>query len=154
MLDDGEDVQARPGQGAGLEEITREQHIRLAAQEVGPGGVLSLGRGSDAASIKNLPDGGGGDLDPDPVDAPVAPRGVLTCQAQDQGTDRTDGALAPSPPWSTGSGVTVLQEVAVPVQDGVRPDQQVELPELVHRQAMEQSGEQEPVGWRERRLGR
>jgi hypothetical protein len=50
--------------------------------------------------------------------------------------------------------VTVLQEVAVPVQDGVRADQQVELPELVHRQVMEQSGEQEPVGWRERRLGR
>ena len=108
-------------------------------------------------SIKDLPDGGGGDLDPErgqfPVDAPVGPRGVLTCQAQDQGTDRPDGAWAFSPSGSTGSGMTVLQEVAVPAQDSVRADQQ-ELPELVHRQTMEQSGKQEPVGWRERRLGR
>jgi hypothetical protein len=48
----------------------------------------------------------------------------------------------------------MLQEVAVPAQDGVRADQQLELPELAHRQAMEQSGEQEPVGRREHRFGR
>jgi hypothetical protein len=36
VLDDGEDVQARPGQGAGLEEVAGEQGVGLAAEEVGP----------------------------------------------------------------------------------------------------------------------
>ena len=37
VLDDGEDVQARAGQGAGFEEVAGEQRLGLAAQELGPG---------------------------------------------------------------------------------------------------------------------
>jgi hypothetical protein len=106
VFDDGEEVQASPGQGTSLEEITREQRIRLAAQEVGPGGVLSLGRRGDAVSIENLPDRGGGDLDAKrgqfPVDAPVAPRGVSRARRRTRaridrtvrGRPRRRGALA------------------------------------------------------------
>jgi hypothetical protein len=36
---------------------------------------------------------------------------------------------------------------------GVRTDQQLQLAEFVHRQVMKQSGKQEPIGRRERRLG-
>jgi hypothetical protein len=48
--------------------------------------------------------------------------------------------------------MTALQEVAVPAQDGVRAHQQLKPSNLVQRQVMEQSGEQKPVVWRERRL--
>jgi DNA-binding CsgD family transcriptional regulator len=37
VFDDGEAVQARPGQGAGLEEVTGQQGVGLTAQEAGPG---------------------------------------------------------------------------------------------------------------------
>jgi hypothetical protein len=63
VLDDGEDVQTRPGQGSCLEEIAGEQRFCLAAKEVGPGGALPFWRGLDAVLLEDLPDGGGGDLD-------------------------------------------------------------------------------------------
>jgi hypothetical protein len=89
-----------PGQGAGLEEVAGEQGVGLAAQEVGPGCVLALGCGWDAVLAQDLPDGGGGDLDAEggefAVDAAVAPRGVLSGQAQDQGADRADRGRAPA----------------------------------------------------------
>jgi hypothetical protein len=96
----------------------------------------SLWTGGDSMSFEDLPDGGSGDLDVErgqfAVDAPIAPRGMLTCQTQDQGTDRPDSARAPSPPRSTGSSVTMLQKVAVPAQNSVRTDQQLKSPKLIH----------------------
>jgi hypothetical protein len=40
VLDDGEGVQARPGQGAGLEEVTGQQGVGLTVQEADPGRAL------------------------------------------------------------------------------------------------------------------
>jgi hypothetical protein len=73
VLDDREDVQARAGQGAGLEEIAGEQCVGLAAEEVGPGRVLSFGCGRDAVRAEDLPDGGGGDLDAESREFAVDP---------------------------------------------------------------------------------
>jgi hypothetical protein len=75
VLDDGEDVQSGPGQGAGFEEVGGEDRVCLAAQEAGPGLVVALGCGFDAVGLEDFPDGGGGDLDFQggelAVDAPV-----------------------------------------------------------------------------------
>lgn len=54
VLDDGEDVKTRPGQGSGLEEVAGEQRVGLAAQEVGPGRALPFGRGWDAVLAEDL----------------------------------------------------------------------------------------------------
>jgi hypothetical protein len=63
VLDDGEDVRARSGQGAGFEEVACEQRVRLVVREVGPGGALAFRCGWDAVLAEDFPDGGGGDLD-------------------------------------------------------------------------------------------
>lgn len=63
VLDDGEDVQPRPSQGADLEEIAGDQCVGLAAQKVRPGRALPFGRGRDAVLLEDLPDGGGAGLD-------------------------------------------------------------------------------------------
>ena len=85
VLDDGEDVQPRSGQGAGFEEVGGEEGVRLAAQEGGPGEVVAVGRGRDAVGCEDFPDGGGGDLDDEggefAVDSSVAPAGVVAREA-------------------------------------------------------------------------
>jgi hypothetical protein len=63
VFDDGKGVQARPVQGASLEQITCQQHIGPAAQELGPGRAVAFRRGWDAVLLEHLPDRGGGDLD-------------------------------------------------------------------------------------------
>jgi hypothetical protein len=64
VLDDGEDVQPRAGQCPGLEEIGGEDRLCLAAQEGGPGLAVALGRRFDPVGPEDLPDRGGGDLEP------------------------------------------------------------------------------------------
>ncbi|MET7354897.1 hypothetical protein [Streptomyces mirabilis] len=39
-----------------------------------------------------------------------------------------------------------LEQIAVPAQDCVRADQQQEVPQLVHREVVEQAGEHRAVG--------
>ncbi|MEV0586775.1 hypothetical protein [Nonomuraea sp. NPDC050310] len=63
MLDDGEDVESRPGQGADLEEVTRQECVGLVAQEVGPAGVGALWGGSDTVLFQDPPHSGSGDPD-------------------------------------------------------------------------------------------
>jgi hypothetical protein len=81
VLNDGEDVASRSGQGVGVEEVGGEQGVRLAAQEGGPGEVVAVGRGRDVVGFEDLPDGGGRDLDSQggefAVDSSVAPTGVV-----------------------------------------------------------------------------
>lgn len=126
------DVQPRPGQCAGLEEVGGEDRVRLAAQEAGPGLLVALGRGLDPVGFEDLPHRGGGDRDPQggqlAVDAPVAPVEVLSGQAQDEGLDAADGGR-PAWPFRTGRlGMVAAEQVAVPTQDGVGGDDQVQLP--------------------------
>jgi hypothetical protein len=106
VLDDGEDVQSGPGQGAGFEEVGGEDRVGLAAQERGPGLVVALGCRLDPVVLEDLPYRRGGDLDAErgqlAVDAPVASTGVLSGQAQDEGLD---AAVAGWSTWPFGAGL-------------------------------------------------
>lgn len=50
--------------GTDFKEVPGQQCLGLAAQEVDPGRVLPFGCGRDAVLAEDLPDGGGGDPDP------------------------------------------------------------------------------------------
>jgi hypothetical protein len=79
------------------------------------------------------------------MDAPVTPAGVLTCQAQDEGLDRAAGSWAAGTLASGDGGVTAAREVAVPAQDRVRGDDQMQLPQPGAGESVQQSGEQSAV---------
>ena len=133
VLNDGEDDQPCSGQGAGVEEVGGEDGVRLTAQEVGPAEVVAVGRGLDAVGLEDFPDGGGRDLDcgagEPAVDALVPPVRVLAGEPQDESSGAAVGRWSAAAFRSGGSGV-VAAEVAVPAQDGVRGDDQVELSQL------------------------
>jgi hypothetical protein len=134
VLDDGEHVQARSGQRSGLEEVGGEDRVCLAAQEGGPGLMVALGYGLDSVALQDFPHGGGGDRDAESgqlaVDASVAPTGVLPRQAHDEGSD-TANRRRPAGPFRAGRvGVVTAEQVAVPTQNGIGRDDQVQLPQL------------------------
>lgn len=150
VLDDREDVLAPAGQGDGLDEVACQGGgVGLGAQEVGPGGGGSGGRGVDALVLEDLPDGIGGDLDAEggelAVHSAVAPRRVLPDQAQDQDADRANGGRAARPLRSAGADVALLDRVAVPSQHGVGLGQQPEPTQNLARQRHRQSGEEGSV---------
>jgi hypothetical protein len=97
--------------------------------------VAAMRRRFDAVGSEDFPDGGGSVLDGQgggfAVDAAVAPVRVLSGEPEDERSDAADGR------WSTGalgtgcSGVVSAEEVAVPAQDGVGGDDQVELAQLL-----------------------
>jgi hypothetical protein len=49
--------------------------------------------------------------------------------------------------------VTASQQIAVPAQDGVRPDQQHKVPVSFRGQVVKQPSEEEPISRREGGLG-
>jgi hypothetical protein len=71
-----------------VEEVHRQQPGRLRAQEVPPTGVAAAGRGSQARTGQDAPDGAGTDPVPQPeqltLDAPVPPARVLAGHPHDQ----------------------------------------------------------------------
>jgi hypothetical protein len=81
VFDDGEHVVGGTGQRGGGEEVAGEDGLGLAAQERGPGGVVTVRGGLDPMPFQDLPDGGGRDRDPEAgefaVDATVTPGVVL-----------------------------------------------------------------------------
>jgi hypothetical protein len=109
-----------------------------------------FGGGVDAGVFQDLPDGGGGDLDAEDeqlaVHPPVAPAGVPPGQAQYQQADGPDGT-GPAGPLGPGHGrVPAGEQRAVPVQDGVGPDQQPQLAKHGPRQSVEERRQQRPLG--------
>ena len=134
----------------GFEEVAGEQGAGLAAEEVSPGCARSFRRGWDAVLLEDLPDGGGGDRDSQgrefAMDAPVPPRGVLSGEAQDQGADGADGGRSSTPSRYAGRGMLLLEQVAVPSQDGFWTYKQQELAELARREVVEQAGKNRAVG--------
>jgi hypothetical protein len=118
VLDDGEDVQPRSGQGLSFEEVRGEDCLCLATEEGGPGLTIALGRGLDPVALQDLPDRGRGDLDAQggqfAVDSSVAPAGILLRQAQDEGIDAAHRGR-PAGPFRAGClGVVAAEQVAVP----------------------------------------
>lgn len=149
VLDDREDVLPLAGQGEGLDEVARKKRSGVESQEVGTGGGAAVGRGGEALGLENLPYGGGSDLDAEggelTVHAPVPTRRVLPHQAQDQNADRADRGRAT---WSlrpAGAGVTLLHQVAMPAQHGVRSDQQPQATPDRARQRGEERREESPA---------
>ena len=127
MLDDRQDVQTGAAQGDGLEEVAGEQCIGLGAEEAGPGGSGALGCWVDPGLVQDFPHGGCSDLDTEDeefaVDAAVAPARILLCQAQHQLADGADGAGAARTAGAGPGGVAARQQVPVPAQQCLWPDQ-------------------------------
>jgi hypothetical protein len=71
------------------------------------------------------------------VQAPVAPTGVLSGQAQDQGSDGADRARSASAPGPGSGGVPAGDQVTVPAQDRVRAHQQPHTSKYVLRGAVQ-----------------
>jgi hypothetical protein len=95
--------------------------------------AIAAGHGIDTGIPEDFPNRRRRDLDPEggqfAVEAPVTPVGVLIRQADDQLLDAANGGR-PTGPFRPGChGVSVAEEVAVPAQDGVRGDDQVQLPQ-------------------------
>jgi hypothetical protein len=86
--------------------------------------------GVDSLGSENLPDCGRCHRDAEQgefaVDAPVAPAGVLGCQAQHEVADRGEGARTPGSLVHARSSVAVFDQVAMPAQHGVWADQEPE----------------------------
>ena len=105
VLDDSKDEQPRSGQGADFDEVGGQESLRLAAQEAGPGEVITVRRRWDAVDFEELPDSGRRDRDSHDgeltVDSPVAPIGVVACQTQDKDSDATDSRASTG---SSGAG--------------------------------------------------
>src|ERR1035437_4646643 len=110
------------------------------SQEVSPGGGGALGRRVDPGLLQDLPHGGGSDLDPKDeefaVDAPVTPARILPCQAQHQLADGADGARTTRAPRAGSGRVAARQQVPVPAQHCLGPDQHPEPAEHIPRAAV------------------
>ena len=157
VLDDRQHVDTGAAQGDRLEEVAGEQGPGLGAEEVSPGGGGALGCRVDPGLLKDLPDGGGGDLDPEDeqfaVDAAVAPAGILSCQAKHQLADGADGARPARAPGAGSGRVAARQDVPMPAQHCLGSDQQAEPSEHVPREPVQQGGQERPVARAEPRPG-
>jgi hypothetical protein len=115
--------------------------------------MLRWGRWVDAVGLEDLPDGGGGDLDTErgefAVHPPVPPARVLSDQAQDEGAYGAGGGRAAGPLGPAGARVTLIHQVAVPAQDGVRSHQQPQAAQHLAGQGREKGSEEGPVLRRE-----
>jgi hypothetical protein len=94
VFDYGQHVEAGAGQRHGFEEVRGDDGLGLGAQERRPGAARTIRCRIDPGVFEDLPDGRGGDFDPQDeqlaVDAPVSPAGILPSQAQHQRPDRSD----------------------------------------------------------------
>lgn len=75
----------------------------------------------------------------------VSPGRVLADQAQDQGPDRAYGRWPATPFPFRNVHLPLLREVAVPAQDRVRPDEQLQPSQDRPGQGLQQCGEERPV---------
>lgn len=127
------------------------QLLEFLVPEVGGGRAFPLRGGWDAVLTEDLPDRGGGDLDAQrrelTVDPAIPPRAVFVGQAQDQDqdADRADSGRAAASPRYASRGMAPLEQVPVPAMDGVRAYQQEKVAQLVHREVVEQAGEDSAV---------
>ena len=83
------------------------------------------------------------------MDAAVAPAGILSCQAQHQQADGADSARTARTAGVRPGGVAAHQQVPVPAQHCLWPDQQPEPAEHIPWEPVQQSGQERPVDRRE-----
>ena len=99
MLDEEQDVQAAQEHGVDVEEVGREDRLRLSVQERPPGLPRPGGRRVDAGVLEDLPHRRRGQPVPKAgqlaVDAPVPPARVLPCHLQHQRPHGGGGARPP-----------------------------------------------------------
>ena len=109
------------------------------------------GGGVDSGLVQDLPDGGRGERDPEreqfAMHSPISPAGVLACQAQYQGPDRPQRAGSAEAARPGHHRVAASDQVAVPLEDRVGPDQQPQAPQGRPRQRVQQRGQPRPIGW-------
>ncbi|MFI7233144.1 hypothetical protein ACIBO5_59050 [Nonomuraea angiospora] len=146
VLDDGQDVLTPPVKGDGLDEVAGRQRASWGAQKVGPGRGRPLGCRINAFPLEDLPDRGRRNRDAErgelSVHPPVAPRWILPDQAQDEGTDGTDGSRAPAPFRHAGTSMTPFHQIAVPPHDGIGPDEESHATQDVTGQRCQEGGEE------------
>ena len=150
VLDDRQHEQVHARHGDRLEEIAGKHGVGLGAEKVSPGGGGAPGRRVNPGVVKDLPHGRGGSLDPEDeefaVDSAVTPARVLPGQPQYQQADGADGARPAGAPGPGSGRVAARQQVPVPAQHRVRPDQQPEPAEHVAWEPVQQGGQERPVG--------
>lgn len=92
VLDNCEAVQPREEHGVAMKEVAGENPVRLAAQELGPGGTRASWGRIETGTFEDRPDRGGADLTAHAGefsgDAPVSPVRVLVGEAQNQPAQR------------------------------------------------------------------
>ncbi len=127
VLDDRQDVHRGAGQRGRFEEVRGDDGVGLGTQERRPRAAGALRCRIDTGLLQDLPDGGRGDLHTQheqfAVNTAVSPGGVLRGQAQDQPADRPDGSWPSGLVGAGTSGVPVGDQIPVPAQHSLRPDQ-------------------------------
>jgi hypothetical protein len=84
----------------------------------------------------------------------MSPQNPAIDQAQHQQADGADGARPTRAPGAGPGRVAARQEIPVPAQHRVRPDQQPEPAKHVPREPVQQGGQERPVAREEPRPGR
>jgi hypothetical protein len=100
--------------------------------------------------MQNFPDRGRGDRDAQDqqfaVNAAVPPRAVLAGQAQHHHANRPHRRWASRTLGARDRGVPAGEQVSMPAQHGLRPDQQPNPAPHLAGEPVQQGGEQHPVG--------
>ncbi len=148
VLDEEQHVQALQEYGIDVEEVDRQDRLRLGVRERPPGLPGPSGRGVNACVFEDLPHCRRGQPAPEPgqltVDAPVSPARVVPGHLQYQHPYRL---RSPGPAGSTARiGPVPPDEVGVPAQQGTRGDDQAQLAELAAGQQPGQRSQDRPVG--------
>ena len=122
VLDEKQDVQTPQGHGVDVEEVDRQDRLRLGIQERPPGLPGPPGRGVDARLLQDLPHSRWRHLmaqaDQLAVNAPVAPARIVPGHLQHQLPDGR-GGTRPSRSSARASPASPV-EVSVPAQQGCR----------------------------------
>ena len=149
VFDNRQDVHPGSGQRHGLDEVRGKQRVRLGTKEVRPSCRRPIRCRVDPRLSQDLPDGGRGDLDPEREQfarhPAIPPAAVLSRQAQHQRPDGPQRAGPTAPPGPPYCGMSMRDQVTVPLENRVGPDQQPQTPQGRPRQRVKQSGQPHPI---------
>jgi hypothetical protein len=149
VLEHGEDVGLGAVDQVGREEVARQDRVGLRTQELRPGRPGPPWRQIDPGGLQDLPRRRRGYLHSHAgqlaVNPAVPPAGVLAGQPDDQGPDVPAGGRAAARAAHGPGGPASADDVAVPVHDRVRGDQQPQPLTTGSRYHADQGHKQSPV---------